>query len=42
MAWSIELSKYGLNYKPRKATKDPMLVDFVAELVRKELKVVDD
>lgn len=32
MKWTMELSQYDIEYKPRKAIKGQALADFVAEL----------
>ena len=36
--WSIELSEYGLQYRPRLSKKGQVLVDFIAELTQSETR----
>lgn len=34
LRWSIELSEYNINYKPRATLKGQVLVDFVVEFIQ--------
>ena len=34
--WAVELSEYGIHYKPRLSKKGQVLVDFIAELPQLE------
>ena len=37
--WAIELSEYGIQYKPRLSLKGKVLVDFITELPRKQVQI---
>ena len=37
--WAIELSEFGIQYKPRLAVKGQVLVDFLAEVPQQETKL---
>ena len=39
MKWAIELSKYGIQYKPRLSLKGKVLVDFITELTWKQVQI---
>ena len=36
--WAIELSKYGIQYKPSLLKKEQVLVDFIVELPQSEIR----
>ena len=39
MKWIIELSEYGIQYKPRLSLKDQVLIDFIVELPQKWVQI---
>ena len=39
MKWAIELSEYGIQYKPRLSLKGQVLIDFIVELPQKQVQI---
>ena len=42
IAWSIELSEFGIKYQPRGASKAHVLADFIAKVIPEELIPIDE